>query len=368
MLLNNFYKNKRVLVTGNTGFKGSWLTAWLLKMGSRVYGYSIDIPSQPSLYEDLSLEKQITPKRGDINNHSTLQEWVQKCEPEIVFHLAAQPLVRRSYDNPIETFETNMMGTIKMMDCILKTPSVKASLMITTDKVYKNIESDYEYREDDPLGGKDPYSASKAAAEIAFKSYFESFFKESQKYIASVRAGNVIGGGDWSEDRLIPDAMRTWLNQKVLTIRSPHSVRPWQHVLEPLYGYLLLAKELHEGRHQGESYNFAPRSESHWSVEKVISVLAEGFEMAKWSVDSSQIGNKKESHLLQLSWEKAYKDLRWKPQLSMRETLEMTAEWYRNYKNNPKSVAKLTLEQIDVYEKICAKSNELNLDQGSKHV
>lgn len=350
MFLNEFYKNKKVLVTGNTGFKGSWLTAWLLSLGADVYGYSIDIPTNPSMFDVLNLKSKITHKFADINNYNEFYEYINSIKPDIVFHLAAQPLVRKSYDYPIETFETNIIGSVKVMSAILKTPSVKASVIVTTDKVYKNIEADYEYKEDDELGGKDPYSASKAAAEIAFKSYFESFFKNSNSMIASARAGNVIGGGDWSEDRLIPDAITTWQKNNVLTIRSPKSVRPWQHVLEPLYGYMLLAKELYQGKHHGESFNFAPKSESHWPVDRVIDFLSKNYPNSRWEIDTAQVGNKKESHLLQLSWDKAKNILSWQPHLTLDESLKMTVDWYRTYYSVTSDSYNLTMMQIRAFE------------------
>ena len=272
---NNVYKNKTVLVTGHTGFKGSWLSIWLRELGANVIGYALDPYTEKDNFVLAKLEDKITDIRGDIRDKKNLKEVFDKYKPEFVFHLAAQPLVRLSYENPIETYEINVMGTINVLECIRETPETKIGIMITTDKCYENKEQIWGYRETDPLGGYDPYSSSKGAAEIAISSWRNSFFnpkdyEKHKKSIASVRAGNVIGGGDWSLDRIIPDCIRALEKDEAISIRNPKAIRPWEHVLEPLNGYLLLGQKMYEEPSKYcEGWNFGPNLDSIVSVCKI---------------------------------------------------------------------------------------------------
>ena len=243
-MFENIYHNRRVLVTGHTGFKGSWLSSWLLDLGATVAGFSANVPTEPSHFELLKLTDRIEHFEGDVRNKGSLQKAISKFCPEIVFHFAAQSLVRKSYEDPILTFETNSIGTLNLLECLRNQPSIKAAILITSDKCYENVEWLWGYRENDRLGGKDPYSASKACAELISKVYMESFFKNNGPNIATARAGNVIGGGDWAPDRIVPDCFRAWSNKKPTITRNPKATRPWQHVLEPLSGYLTLGQKL----------------------------------------------------------------------------------------------------------------------------
>ena len=269
---NNVYNQKKVLITGNTGFKGSWLTIWLKQLGAEVYGISIDIPSQPSNFLVSKLDEVIKTKFIDINNLESLNEEIKYIQPDFIFHLAAQPIVFDSYKNPINTFNTNIIGTCNILESVRHLTKNCVVILITSDKCYDNVEWIWGYKETDHLGGKDPYSASKAAAEIVIHSYYESFFKKSNNIrIASVRAGNVIGGGDWADSRIIPDAIRSWSENLTLQIRSPKSTRPWQHVLEPLSGYLFLGQQLFNNINlSGEAFNFGPNDLSNFTVEELL--------------------------------------------------------------------------------------------------
>lgn len=346
-MFNNCYKNKRVLVLGHTGFKGAWLTQWLLNLGAQVTGVSSYIPSTPSLYEVLQLKDQINDYRFDICDHEQLQAVFQKESPDMIFHLAAQPIVKVSYEDPKLTFDTNLGGTVNVLEAIRTTPSVKAAVLITSDKCYENVEWEFGYRENDRLGGKDPYSASKACAEIAIRSYFESFFKGSAQHIASVRAGNVIGGGDWAAYRIVPDCMRSWSKKEDVIIRSPHATRPWQHVLEPLSGYLWLGAQLMTERGKelaGESFNFGPDACVNQSVQTLIGDLAKIWSGSSWTVDPAAVPMN-EAGLLKLCCDKALHRLGWSATLSYQETVEFTGVWYQSfYKGQDMQV--ITNEQI----------------------
>lgn len=356
---NGSYQGQRVLVTGHTGFKGSWLSQWLLELGAEVAGYSVDVPTNPSHFESLELSKRILHRIGDVKNGETLQSVFQEFKPTLVFHLAAQALVRKSYDAPVETFETNLVGTIKVLEAIRKTPSVQAAVFITSDKCYENVEWEYGYRETDHLGGQDPYSASKACAEIAFSSYARSFFTApNTPRIASVRAGNVIGGGDWALDRIVPDCVKAWSQGKSVSIRSPHSTRPWQHVLEPLSGYLQLgAALLHspEGL-RGEAFNFGPPANVTQSVAQLIQEMKKTWSDANWTHEVSA-ANKKEAGLLKLNCDKAWHRLQWEPTLKFEESIQFTAEWYLKNLKNPGQTLDLTNAQIRNYQKLASERN-----------
>ena len=351
-----FYQNKRVLVTGHTGFKGAWLSEWLIELGAKVAGFSLDPSTHPHLFETLELHQKMEDHRGDLNDLQALTKIIQEFDPEIIFHLAAQPLVRASYENPVETFRTNTLGTAHVLEAARKAPSLKAAVMITTDKVYAPNSLGTPHSEGDRLGGYDPYSASKSADEMVIQSYAHSFFHAPlSPAIASVRAGNVIGGGDWSEDRLIPDAVRAWQNKTPLVIRNPSSIRPWQHVLEPIYGYLqlgmLLATE--PNRFRGKSYNFGPLSEEGARVEEILEFFKNRWSGFSWEVDPNSMGNKKETHLLRLSWEKAKRELEWEPLLDLETTLEWTSVWYEDFYRSPSKGKEATRKQIQKYQESC---------------
>ncbi|WP_158999103.1 CDP-glucose 4,6-dehydratase [Pigmentibacter ruber] len=355
----NIYKNKKVFITGHTGFKGSWLTQWLLNLGAEVAGYSLYIPSEPSLYEILDLNSKIKNYKDDIRNFDSLLHTIKEFNPDIIFHLAAQPIVMQSYLDPKNNFDVNVMGMVNILEAIRVCKSIQAAVLITSDKCYENVEWEYGYRETDRLGGKDPYSASKACAEIVFSSYARSFFQDHETYLATARAGNVIGGGDWAADRIIPDAMRAWSKGLSLKIRNPHATRPWQHVLEPLSGYLMLgAKLLTKTSHlHGESFNFGPPQEANHSVEYLLNILEE-----KWKSLPTKIENKNntlgEASLLKLCCDKALNRLKWKPNLSFEETLVFTNDWYLNYYNNQETdYTKQTIKQIEEYTRLALQRN-----------
>lgn len=352
-LFNGFYKNKRILVTGHTGFKGSWLSIWLHELGASVVGVGLEPFTERDNFVLSGIGEKIDADiRADIRDGQRMKEIFAIYHPEIVFHLAAQPLVRLSYEKPVETYETNVMGTINILEAIRATNSVKVGVMITTDKCYDNKEQLRGYKEDDPFGGYDPYSSSKGACEIAIQSWRRSFFNPDQfekhrKSIASVRAGNVIGGGDWALDRIIPDCIRALEADKPIDIRSPKSVRPWEHVLEPLSGYMLLAQKMwgHPTEYC-EGWNFGPESESVSTVWEVATELINNFGKGELK-DSSAPNAVHEAQLLMLDITKAKKRLGWKPKLNMQKCLALVADWYKRYKNE--DVYKLCVEEIEKF-------------------
>ena len=362
-LFQDIYRGKKVFVTGHTGFKGAWLTQWLLDLGADVCGYSSYIPSQPSLFEILNISSQITDHRADIMDYQNLKNAMTEFQPDIIFHLAAQPIVSESFRDPRNTFLVNAMGTINIIDCIRNISSVKAGVFITSDKCYENVEWEYGYRENDRLGGKDPYSASKACAEIAFSSYVRSFFQNSPVYLTSTRAGNVIGGGDWAKDRIVPDCMRAWSQKSDVSIRNPYSTRPWQHVLEPLGGYLLLGSELLQKKENlhGESFNFGPAPEVSYSVEKLISLLKvewkNGFTTSPENFQAMK--NMKEAGLLKLCCDKASSRLNWTPSLSFEETANYTSLWYKKYYEGKEDILNFTRKQISDYSFLSAERKKV---------
>ncbi len=351
-MFGNFYKNKKILITGHTGFKGSWLSAWLLMLGSEVCGYSKDVPTNPSNFKSIKIKKKIKHVSADIKNISKLKKVFQNFKPEIVFHLAAQPLVRKSYKKPLLTFETNVLGTLNVLQCIKDSSSVKASVIITSDKAYRNQEWIWGYRENDTLGGEDPYSASKGCAELVINSYCKSFFNKGP-FVASTRAGNVIGGGDWAEDRIIPDSVKAWVKKKPVIIRQPEATRPWQHVLEPLSGYLWLAKLLHEkgNLYAGQSYNFGPSNMEDHSVKDVLNYIKKYWDKASWLIKKNT-PKEKESILLKLCCDKALSKLGWQSIFSFEETMKLTASWYKlYYEDKDADMLEYSFQQIKLYEK-----------------
>lgn len=355
--LQKFFKNKRVLITGHTGFKGAWLTQVLLNWGAKLSGIALKPNTQPSLFQILELKPKVKNYFCDIRDFKKLLQIVKEEKPEVVFHLAAQPLVRDSYDNPLYTFETNTIGTTNVLQVIKEVNTIRAAVMITTDKVYENKESGFPFKEDDKLGGYDPYSASKAAAEIVINSYIKSFFnpinynKRHGILIASARAGNVIGGGDWQKDRLIPDVIRAVFGtRRKIIIRNPNSIRPWQFVLGPLYGYMLLAKKLYEGKKEfSGAWNFGPRDENYLTVEELIRKSLKLLEQGSYKIKKDPV--KHEAGLLKLNSNKAKRLLGWQSTLDINQTLGLTCEWYKSFYNG-KNIVNLTNQQINSFLKL----------------
>ena len=327
------YKNKKVLVTGHTGFKGSWLAIWLNMLGADVAGYAFDPKTRKDNFVVTGIKNNIKDIRGDINDQEHLFKTFKKEKPEIVFHLAAQPLVFSSYENPLETFNTNTIGTANILEAIRYSDSVHTGIMITSDKCYENKETFWGYRENDALGGHDPYSASKGAAEMIINSYRKSFMAQNEKAIASARAGNVIGGGDWSKFRLVPDIIKALESDQPVELRNPESTRPWQHVLEPLGGYLLLGTKLIEDPQKyAEPWNFGPFPHHVKPVKNLVKKLIYYYGKGYWK-DVSKEQNLHENKLLTLDITKAITKLDWQPQLNLDETIQWTADWYKNYIN-----------------------------------
>lgn len=348
------YRNKRVLVTGHTGFKGSWLSLWLNRLGAEVTGFSKYLPSTPCHCEVTGLQEKMAHHEGDIRDFRELEKIFKEFQPQVVFHLAAQPIVRESYDNPKITFDINLGGTVNILECVRQNPCVKAAVIITSDKCYENLGRDLAYREDDRLGGEDPYSASKACAEIACHAYFKSFFNHADVcQIATTRAGNVIGGGDWAADRIVPDCVRAWSKNDTPVIRKPEATRPWQHVLEPVSGYLWLGACLLNNPRgvTGESFNFGPKKDVVKSVRELADLFLKCWGKGTWKHVPPE-GTKKEASLLKLSCDKALAKLSWEPLLTFAETVELTAQWYKRYYKNETNGADMydvTNAQIDWY-------------------
>lgn len=353
-IFNNFYKGKRVLVTGHTGFKGSWLSIWLHELGAEVVGVALDPFTERDNYVLSGIGNKIKADiRADIRDGEKMKEIFAEYQPEIVFHLAAQPLVRLSYDIPVETYETNVMGTINIMEAIRAIDSVKVGVMITTDKCYENKEQIWGYRENEPMGGYDPYSSSKGAAEIAISSWRRSFFnpadygKKHHVSLASVRAGNVIGGGDWALDRIIPDCIKAIEADEPIAIRNKKAVRPWQHVLEPLSGYMLLASKMwDEPTKYCEGWNFGPRAESISTVWEVASKLIANYGKGELK-DMSDPNAVHEANLLMLDISKAKFKLGWEPRMNIDQCATLIADWYKRYKSE--DVYNLCVEEIEKF-------------------
>ena len=344
--LAQFYSGKRIFITGDTGFKGSWLTQILVEWGAIVKGFSLYIQGENSHFQLLGLDSKIEHKLADIRNAEELEKSVIDFKPDIVFHLAAQALVRESYKNPKETFSTNVMGSLNILEAVNKCDSVSSLVFITSDKCYENLEWVWGYRETDALGGHDPYSSSKAAAEILFSSYSRSYFHSKVNFSSgSARAGNVIGGGDYAEDRIIPDCVRASRSDEVVFLRNPTATRPWQHVLEPLSGYLLLGKKLFQHQiESGTAWNFGPNSEHIITVQEVANKVFKVLGSGKLKIDKSE-KNPHEAGLLQLNCDKANSELGWKPTWSGEKAIKKTAEWYRDAEMGL-SIEKVTNNQI----------------------
>ena len=351
-LMGQNFKGRSVLITGHTGFKGAWLTAWLKQLGANVVGIALDPPSVPSHFDVANMADAMTDLRIDIRNQAALVDAIVAAQPDFVFHLAAQALVRRSYDEPLETWQTNVLGTLHVLEALRKLDKPCAAVIITSDKCYDNVEWVWGYRETDAMGGPDPYSASKGAAELAIRSHIKSYFPKatSKVRIASARAGNVIGGGDWAADRIVPDCVKAWSTNNTVELRNPHSTRPWQHVLEPLSGYLSLAVALSQRPEMhGEPFNFGPPAQQNHSVLELVQQMALHWDQVRWQDVSKSMAGPYESGLLKLNCDKALHYLQWRAVMGFEDTVRMTAEWYRSYYQQPTEIASTTQSQIEAY-------------------
>lgn len=345
----SFWKGKRVFLTGHTGFKGSWLAIWLQEMDAVVKGYSLSPMTSPNLFEEASVGNNMESEIADIRDLQLITNSLVDFEPDIVIHMAAQPLVRLSYKEPVETYSTNVMGTLNLLEATRKCKKIKAIVAVTTDKCYENKELDRGYKEEEPMGGHDPYSSSKGCCELLISSYRRSFFNKSDTpALASVRAGNVIGGGDWSEDRLIPDILNAFEKSKKVIVRNPLSVRPWQHVLEPLSGYLVLAEQLYlNGEQYAEAWNFGPQDEDCKNVEYILDRMVDNWgKGASWKLDNNS--NPHEANFLKLDISKAAKKLQWEPKWNLDFTLKSIISWHKKWLSG-KNIKEVCISEINRY-------------------
>jgi CDP-glucose 4,6-dehydratase len=343
-----FWSGRRVFITGHTGFKGSWLSLWLQELGAQVTGYALEPPTQPNLFELARLGSAMTSVIGDIRDLPTFRAALIDARPEVVFHLAAQPLVRESYRDPVGTYATNVLGTVHLLEALRHTPGVRAVVNVTTDKCYENREWLWPYRENEPLGGADPYSSSKACVELVTAAYRTSFLNTAGIHLASARAGNVIGGGDWATDRLIPDFLRALDENRTLKIRSPQAIRPWQHVLEPLGGYLILAEKLHEsGAEFAEAWNFGPDDNDARPVRWIVEHLGLQMPNADWQADATPQPH--EANALKLDSSKSRARLGWRPRWDLETALNQTLAWHLAWRQGADMTA-FSLRQIHAYE------------------
>lgn len=363
-MFNNIYRGKKVLITGNTGFKGAWLSTWLLKLGAKVDGISKDIlGTKPSLFEVLALENKITYHQQNLKDAENTAKIIQETNPDFVFHLAAQAIVGTAYQDPLDTFGTNVMGTAHVLEALRLMNKPCVAVIITSDKAYDNVEWKWGYRENDTLAGKDPYSASKSAAEIVIKSYYHSFFKneDSNVKLVSVRAGNVIGGGDWAEKRIVPDTFKAWAKKEAVEIRSPRATRPWQHVLEPLSAYLRIGQLLAKNpKIHGEPYNVGPNADQDFTVLELLEELSKYWGFAEEEEEKIIIKENPQFHeakLLKLNCDKALYDLQWKPTLNFQQTAQLTADWYKTYYAGKEDLFEFTQKQITTYEEKAKSKN-----------
>ena len=348
----NFWKGKKVFITGHTGFKGGWLSIWLAESGAKVTGYSLKPETNPSLFKSCSIEKKINSIIGDVRDEKKLKKTILEAEPDIVFHLASQSLVLKSYENPVETYEINLMGTVNILNAMRDISSVKAFINVTSDKCYANDENLKAFKENDSMGGYDPYSSSKACSELITAAYRSSFFKNIVA-IATARAGNVIGGGDWAENRIIPDFIKKIQQKQKLVIRNPESIRPWQFVLEPLNGYLRLAEKLFQNSlDYAESWNFGPDNQDDKSVEWLISKFDKEYgEGSNFEIESTE-NSLHEAKNLKLDCSKSMKRLNWSPKLNIEKSISMTCAWYKNFYKGDQDMYSFSAEQIKQYESI----------------
>jgi CDP-glucose 4,6-dehydratase len=355
--IKNYFKGKKILITGHTGFKGSWLSLWMYYNGANVLGISDKISTKPSHFELLNLKNKISSQMLDITDLNKLKKIFSKFNPDYVFHLAAQSIVKVSYTHPIKTWKTNLIGTVNILECLRLVKKKTVAVMITSDKAYKNLEIKRGYVENDTLKGNDPYGASKSSADIAINSYYQSFFskKNSMVLIAIARAGNVIGGGDWSPNRIVPDCVKAWSKNKIVIIRNPKSTRPWQHVLDIIYGYMKLAIKLKQNpKLHGEAFNFGP-DENNFRVIDVLSKMKIYWPKITWMIKNQ---NKfKENNLLHLNSNKSKKTLKWKTVLNFSNSVKFTVEWYKHYLRNKKNIHDYSLKQISKYLEILKKTN-----------
>ena len=342
-----FYQNKKVLVTGHTGFIGSWLSECLVLLNSKVSGYALDPPTIPNLFESLNLTDLIEDNRGDVRNSKLLRKTIREFEPEIVFHLAAQPIVLNSYESPVETFDINVTGTVNLLNELRNIDSVRTIIVMTSDKSYRNNEWVYPYRESDVLSGKDPYSASKSCQDIVVNSFRESYFSNSGVGISSIRAGNVIGGGDWAPFRIVPDLDRGISTGKTVKIRNPDSVRPWQHVLEPISGILKLGEEMYKNMKFSSDWNFGPEINREITVKELADTFIGYWGSGNYSIDGKQ--RNEEANYLQLDINKAKRELKWMPRYDFKTAVKQSVEWYKSFYTDRSNVRKKTEEQINKY-------------------
>ena len=357
MALREVFQGKTVLVTGHTGFKGSWLSLWLNSLGANVHGYALGPPSTPSHFVELAGNDFVSSTIADITDRERFVSYVVDLQPDFIFHLAAQPIVKLSHDDPMMTWQTNLMGTVHLLEALRVLEKRCNVVFITSDKAYDNVEWVWGYRENDSLGGPDPYSASKGAAEIAIKSYFRSYFDKPNCSIrlASARAGNVIGGGDWADSRIVPDCMRAWATGEKVTLRNPQSTRPWQHVLEPLSGYIALAMDLAASeRLSGEAFNFGPAMQHSCTVEELVQRMSVHWDMVRWTSIEMQ-AQFYESKLLKLNSDKAAFYLKWEATLGLADTIKMTVDWYRRFYEGTASAQSISRGQIDEFCEVAAK-------------
>jgi CDP-glucose 4,6-dehydratase len=351
---DDLYRGRRVLVTGHTGFKGSWLSLWLKHLGAEVAGFSDDIPSAPSNFELLGLDQSLQHYVGDMRDISGLAKVIDDFKPDMIFHLAAQALVRRSYADPVTTFETNTMGMVNLLECVRTRPWISTAVLITSDKAYRNDEWCWGYRETDALGGYDPYSGSKSCADLVAQSYFHSYLRHTPTRIAITRAGNVIGGGDWADDRIVPDCIRAWSLGESVEVRSPQATRPWQHVLEPLSGYLWLGAKLFQQADglNGESFNFGPDANVNQTVAELLDAMSRSWPSVQWQVPQGCEDGGHEAQLLKLSCDKALFHLNWQAVMQFPETVSFTVDWYRSWHERQQDMFSYTVDQIKEYCKI----------------
>ena len=347
MVIKSFFKSRKILVTGHTGFIGSWLTKCLTMLSADVCGYALEPHTHPNMYDILDFNKLLLYVKGDIRNTELLHKTLVDFQPEIVIHLAAQPIVLESYDNPVDTFDVNVTGTVNLLNEMRKVGSAKVVIVMTSDKSYRNNEWVYPYRENDVLGGKDPYSASKSCQDIVVDSFRESYFLNSEVGISSVRAGNVIGGGDWASHRIIPDLVRSVLSKEPVKIRNPYSIRPWQHVLDPIYGILTLAKRMHDDINFSGAWNFGPEGNTELTVKELAETFIGLWGSGNYIIEKLQSYN--EADYLQLDISKAKRELKWTPQYNFNVALKKTVDWYKAYYSVRSSVGKKTEEQIEKY-------------------
>ena len=348
-MFSDFYKDKKVFITGHTGFKGSWLAMWLLQLGAKVKGYSLAPYTSKDFYKVCGLDNKVNSVIADVRDYNKLQAEVNSFDPEVIFHLAAQPLVRESYSFPRETYEINVMGTVNLLEASKSLSNLKSVVVVTSDKCYENIETEKGYKETDPMGGHDPYSSSKGCTELVVSAYRNSFYQKLNIMLASARAGNVIGGGDWCKDRIIPDTINALVSGNPIQVRNPKAVRPWQHVLEPLSGYLTLgAKGGKNWAKYANAWNFGPESLKLIKVKEVVELVLEYWGSGSWE-DVSDPKAVHEAHLLNLDCTKAKNGLDWEPVLSTEESIQLTVDWYRIFQNAKEDMYNFSLSQLNNY-------------------